>query len=273
VSFGIKVWPSVVSKLVISNNLGAQLEDRASDGKGGLLAARPGLGHFIILNNVAASPGATIAWNQLVQVIGESSTEDPINIYQSWGSTGHPIWVHDNYLEGYSSTTTTSGYTGSGIVADGAGTGPQTGNLLFQNNEMVHTAGAGIEIANGHDVVAEGNRIVSCGKDSFGNWFAMNSVNAAEMYNNYNSTHFYNNVITTTAGGMVRPDPNNNPMTADLWANAPDLKDPGNSASGNAFTDPCFSGTALILTPENAERAFWRAKVLAAGQLIGDQHF
>ena len=199
------------------------LEPPISTIEGGLLAARPGLGHFIILNNVAASPRATIARNQPVQVIGESPTEDPMNIYQGWGSTDHLIWVHDKYLEGYSSTTTTSGYTVSGIVADGAGTGRQTGTLLFQNNEMLQTAAAGIEIAHGHDVVAEGNWIVSCGKDSFGNWFVMNFVKAEQMSNAFNSTNFYNNMITTAAGGLVRSDGSNNFMAVDLFANAGSL--------------------------------------------------
>jgi hypothetical protein len=273
VSFGVKVASSTPSSLVISNNLASQLEDRASDGKGNLLANRPSLGHFILLNGISAPTGATISWNQVVQIVGESSTEDVINIYKSTGASGKPIWVHDNYIEGNSSTTTTTGYTGTGIITDGSAVGTQTAYVLIEANEVVHTANAGIEIANGHDISAIANRVVSCGKDSFGNWFAMPSANALNLYNAYGAAVFYNNTMTGNSGGLVRPASNGTPMKSDIWANAADMKDPGNSNSGNSFTDPCMSGTTLTLTPENTERAFWQSKLVSTGERIGNQDF
>ncbi len=54
VSFGVKVQSSTVSALAITQNLASQLEDRASDGVGGLQATRPSLGHFIFLYEVSA---------------------------------------------------------------------------------------------------------------------------------------------------------------------------------------------------------------------------
>ena len=272
-SFGIVVAGPQIKTLKILNNLASNLEDRESDGSGGLLSVRPDLGHFVLLYELSAPAGAEIAWNQIVQVIGKSSTEDVINIYGSQGSAGHPIWVHDNYMEGYSSTTTTS-YTGNGAISDGYNGGPATAFVTFQANEMVHTAGGGVAIAYGHDITATGNRVVSCGIDSTGAWFAMPYANAAYIWDSYGTgaQFFYNNTVSGTAGGLIRPDPNDKPMIADLWVNGPDATDPGVSSAGNAFTNPCVSGGSVNIQAEAAERAYWAAKAAAANELIGDQH-
>jgi hypothetical protein len=272
-SFGIKVAGTSLSSLAISNNLASNLEDRASDGQGGLLDVRPELGHFIILNNVSAPAGAEISWNQAVQTIGQSSTEDVINIYNSQGSQGHPIWVHDNYMEGSSSPVNSGHYTGTALITDGStANGAQpTAFVLFQANEVVATAGTGVGIAAGHDISATANRVVSCGVTSAGNWYAWGS-NAVFLWNYYSSSQFYNNTITGTVGGMIGPGTNGAPTVFDVWANPPDLLDPGNSVSGNDFTDPCLVGGTVNLQAEDSERTFWAAKIAAAGELIGDQH-
>jgi hypothetical protein len=272
-SFGIKVAGTSPSSLEISNNLASNLEDRASDGQGGLLDSRPELGHFIILNNVSAPEGAEISWNEAVQTIGQSSTEDVINIYNSQGSQGHPIWVHDNYMEGSSSPVTSGHYTGTAMITDGAATnGTQpTAFVLFQANEVVATAGTGVGIAAGHDISATANRIVSCGVSSAGNWYAW-GANAVVIWNYYQSSQFYNNTITGSVGGMVGPGTNGVPKAFDIWGNPPDMLDPGTSVSGNDFTDPCLVGGTVNLQAENNERAFWAAKTAAADELVGDQH-
>jgi hypothetical protein len=270
VSFGIKVLASTAKQIRILNNFAENLEDRESNGNGGLLTERPDLGHFIILNGVSAPNGADIAWNKLVNTIGNGSTEDAINIYKSYGTEAHPIIAHDNYLEGYSSTTTPN-YSGSGLVSDGDGNTPMTAFVFFSDNDMVHTAGSGVDIASGHDIVAEGNRVVSCGRNANGTWYAMPFANAISIWNYRNSSQFYNNRIETTAGGLVRPNSNNSPMIADSWAYAPSLAD--NSAlEKQAFTDPCIVNGQISLQAEANERTFWANKVYAARALIGDQH-
>jgi hypothetical protein len=274
VSFGIAVAETTVSSIEILNNLAVNLEDRASDGKGGLLAKEPDPGHFIILSRIIAPQGAEIAWNQVLQTMGQSSTTDVINIFRSQGASGHPIWVHDNYIEGDSSPATPDNFDGVGIIADGGKDAPVTAFALFQDNEIVHTAGSGVSIDNGHDIAASGNRIVSCGQTSSGTWFAMTFANAASIWDSYGSgpALFYNNTVTTTAGGLVRPNTNGSPTAADFWASSLSMSYPGNSDAGNEFTNPCFSGKTLNLAAEDAERAYWAAKVSAANQQIGDQH-
>lgn len=277
VSFGINLVGATVSNLQILNNQGVNLEDRASDGQGGLEETEPYFGHFIILNGIVAAQGAEIAWNQLVQTMGQSSTTDVINIYRSQGSAGHPIWVHDNYLEGSSSPATPTNFNGAAIIADGAKTAPVTAFALFENNEIVHTAGTGVAIANGHDITATGNRVVSCGRDAAGNWYSNQFVVGSYIWDAYSSgpSLYYNNTITSSAGGLVRPDGYGNPVAADFWGSTAAMTYPGDAQSGNDFTDPCLQGVAngqVNLSAEDAERAYWAAKVAAAQQQIGDQH-
>lgn len=270
VSYGIRVLSSTLTTLKLSQNLARELEDRASDGHGGLQSARPSLGHFIFLNGVLAPSGAEIAWNQVVDTIGSSSTEDVINVYKSQGSPAATIHVHDNYLEGYSSTTTPS-YTGTGVISDGDSHQPVTAFVTFEDNQMVHTAGSGVEIAGGHDILARNNRVVSCGVDAQGKWFAMPFVNAVVFWNYYGAPEFNNNVVTGTHGGVVRPNAQGKPMIADVYVRTPDLN-VSDQSSANLFSDPCFINGSLNLQAEEDERALWRTKLGAANVAPGDQH-
>ena len=216
---------------------------------------------------MVAVNGANIGWNKLVQTIGQSSTEDPINIYNSRGVSGSPILVHDNYLEGYSSSTT-GAYTGNGLITDGDSSGV-TAYVVFQANEMVHNAGGGVALASGHDNSANSNRVVSCGKDSQGNWYARNGLAAITVWNYYGAHNFTNNSITTTTGGIVSPDANGRPVATDVTTIAITAT---NSISGNQFTDPCLSGGSINLAAEDSERSFWATKLTNNNVVLGDQH-
>ena len=268
VSFGVKLGTSpALTSLSILNNVATQLEDRASDGAGGLTTNRPQFGHFIGFYNVTAPNGGEIGWNQMVQTIGTSSTEDAINIYNSQGASGFPLRVHDNYLEGYSSSTTGT-YTGNGLITDGDSSGI-TAYVVFQANEMVHTAGGGVALASGHDNSAVANRVVSCGQDASGNWYSRAGVSAVTLWNYYGAANFDNNSITSTAGGIVSPDANGLPVVTDSVT----LGSDGSSTnSGNLFTDPCLVNGVLSLAAEDAERSFWANKLKTNSITLGDQH-
>jgi hypothetical protein len=264
---GFRITNSRPSFLKILNNLVRGLEDRASDGHGGLEITRPSLGHFILLNEIVAPLGAEIAWNQVRQTIGASSTEDFVNIYKSQGTQGSPIYVHDNYFEGNSSSTSKV-YTGNGMMTDGDSSSTVSAYVLFEANQIVHTAGSGIAIANGHDIVAKANRIVSCGKDAEGNSFST-GTSAIGLVNYYKAPDFFNNSITGTIGGMVTLGTNGKEIVSDFWVDASDVATGNNSVLGNLFTDPCLIRGVLNLEAENAERSYWDAKVKAARQFIG----
>jgi hypothetical protein len=208
-----------------------------------------------------------------MQTMGQSSTTDVINIYGSQGASGFPIRVHDNYIQGSSSPAEPT-FHGVGIITDGSPAEPVTAFARFEDNQIVHTAGSGVSIDIGHDITAIGNRVVSCGRDASGNWYAAHFANAASIWDYYATgpTLFYNNSVAGTAGGLVRPNSEDAPVIADFWASDTDMTYPGNSVGENDFSDPCFSGGSLNLAAESAEAAYWTQKVAAANQLIGDQH-
>ena len=267
-SFGISAGYGTAQTVKITNNRASGLEDRASDGKGGFLSTRPELGHFIQLGKLSAPNGAEIAWNELKQIIGETSTEDPINIYLSQGGNSRPISIHDNYVEGNSSPAKST-YSGDGIVTDGDITG-NTGWVLIQANQVVHTAGSGIGIASGHDISARANRVVSCGQDSTGHTYTEYGAAAVVIWNYYKSPVFYNNSITATLGGLIAVNKDGAPVVGDIAALTVDSTD---IIANNSFTDPCIlKGGVLNQAAEEQERSYWADKLKTNFILLGDQH-
>ena len=269
--FGVKAFNSTPQVLRVLNNVATNLEDRASDGNGGFETARPELGHFVLFHQIVANQGAEVGWNQVLQTIGQSSIEDVINIYKSQGVAGNQIRVHDNYLQGYSSSTTPR-YTGNGLIADGDASSLVTAYVLFQSNQMVHTAGGGIGIGNGHNITARNNRVVSCGQDANGVWYAMPTATAIAIWNYYKAPNFYSNVITSTGGGMVVPVAQGTFAASNTFTNAVDTQDTSNSIAGNHFTDPCMVKGAINLAAETAEWSSWQTKLQTNGEILGDQH-
>jgi hypothetical protein len=277
VSFGVYIAPTpLATRVTVDNNIAYNMEDRPSDGKGGLTPSRSLKGHFIQLNQVVLSGGADLGWNQVIDTPGQASVEDIIDIAQSLASSAaNPINIHDNYLEGaFSAGTSGYDYTGGGIMSEGNSTNFAQVNayLLITNNVVVHSANYGIGLAYGHDITVTGNRVVSCGVDSSGNWYEGLSGVAFGM-SNWNLPNFYNNHITGSTGGLVRPvSVGGAPMEADTWTPAVSVAD-NNSMTGSAFDDPCWtSSTTVSNQAEIAERAAWSAKVAKAGQVLGDTH-
>ncbi|WP_157466511.1 hypothetical protein [Edaphobacter aggregans] len=274
VSFGVYIVSSTLASLQIRDNVARDLEDRKSDGHGGFLLNQRLPGHLIQLNNVSLPNGGEIAWNQMINSDGASSVEDIINFYESRGSAGKPVRIHDNYLEGgFSAGLTTSYYTGAGIQLDGESNDPSKANgfVMIANNTLVHLAGDGISIAAGHDIYVIGNRIVSCGKDSSGRWIANPGSNALGMWNYYKTNQYFNNYIANNSGGLVKPDANGNPSPGNIYA--PSASGSlNNVVNTNAFEQPCLVGSHLNLAAESIERNRWLSTVAEAGELLGDQH-
>ena len=273
VSFGVSIQDSTLTTLSISNNVASDMEDRASDGAGDLTTQRPLKGHFVLIDSSIATNGGDISWNQVINTPGNSSVEDVIDMYLSHGVSSKTIKIHDNYLQGISSPANVSNdYTGSGIDMDGASNDMQTatGFVAIYNNQIVHTANVGIGINSGHDISANNNSIVSCGKDSSGSWIATNYAVGISLWNAHNSSVFFNNSISGTSGGLVRPDRSESPSIADIWT--PNASESLNVIVGvNNFTDPCMVNDAQTTNPESNAFTQWTAKVSAATQMIGVQ--
>jgi hypothetical protein len=273
VSFGVYVASSTLASLTIKDNVGDNLDDRESDGHGGYLLNQRVLGHYIQLNGVSLPNGGEIAWNQMINLDGTGSVEDIINIYQSQGFRGKAILIHDNYLQGAFAAGQTTSYTGSGIQMDGGSNDPSTatGFVQIQDNTVVHLAGVGISIAAGHDISVTGNRIVSCGKDSSGNWIDAPWTSVLVMSNYYQTDWYFNNYMANNSGGLVRPDANGNPSPGAV--DAPSASPSLNNIVGiNAFEQPCLTASGLNLAAESVEWKRWLDSVTSAGELLGDQH-
>lgn len=269
-AFGVKVAASNPTVLRITNNRAEDLEDRASDGHGGLLQKRALMGHFVLLDHTVAVQGAEIGWNQSVQTMGTTSTEDVINIYESTGSREHPIRVHDNYLEGASTAVPGKNYTGTALIVDGNSVhdAQPGGWIVFENNQIVATAGTGIGIAYGHDITARNNRVVSCGVDARGHAYAW-GASAAVIWNYYKAPGFYNNTITGTSGGMVGPGSSGKPRPMNEWMMRDGSVDASSAIHNNTFTDPCIVDGKVNLQAEAQERMQWNAKLKGAHQTVG----
>jgi hypothetical protein len=273
VSFGVYVVSSTLASLNIRDNVASDLEDRKSDGHSGFLLNQRLLGHFIMFNGVSMPNGGEIAWNEMINSDGAASVEDVISFYQSHGSAGKAIVVHDNYLQGAFAAGQTTSYTGGGIQMDGGSNDPSTANGFVQinNNTIVHLAGFGISIGAGHDISVTGNRIVSCGKDSSGNWLAGQGTAALGMWNYYQTSQYFNNSIVNNSGGLIRPDANGNPGPGDIYAPSASVS-LNNIVGTNVFEQPCLTSSGLNLAAESVERARWLDSVSAAGEVLGDQH-
>jgi hypothetical protein len=272
VSFGVYIEDSALTGLSIRNNVANEMEDRASDANGGLTTEEPSLGHFVIVAKSVAVNGGDISWNQVIDTPGKSSVTDVIDIFLSHGiSNSDSIRIHDNYLQGMSSPADIdNNYTGSGIMMDGPSNDLRTatGFVTISDNQIVHTANAGIGIDAGHDISATNNSIVSCGKDTSGSWVATTSAIAVAVWNYYNSSTFFNNSISGTTGGLVRPDPSGNPQIADIWT--PDASaTQGNVVGTNTFTNPCMTADDDSLGPELQENSQWAAKLASTSQTVG----
>jgi len=116
-----------------------------------------------------------------------------------------------------------------------------------------------------------GNRVVSCGKNGNGSWYARSQVTSISLWNYYASPTFYRNVITGTTGGTVTPDATGLPVASDVFVNAPDLADASNQISGNAFEDPCLAAGEVDTSLDSAEHAAWSIRLIANGKSLGNE--
>jgi hypothetical protein len=273
ISFGIYLVSSAINALTISRNLAYNMEDRVSDGNGGLEQDNRINGHFILLNGVIAPNGAEISWNQVIDTVNKASVEDFLNFYNSHGAEGRVIYVHDNYLQGAFGAGETYAFTGGGIQMDGDSNDPAqaTGFIGVNNNAIVQTAGYGISVGAGHDISVRSNRIVSCGKDADGNWLAGQSGSALGMWNYYNSNQYYNNLISDNSGGIIVQDPNGQPIDSDYYIPSVSVA-LHDVVSDNLMDHPCWVNGTLSQAAEANERTSWDQRVKDSATVLGDQH-
>jgi hypothetical protein len=106
-------------------------------------------GEFVQFNQVSGG-GNHIMNNKFENILGQSYTQDAINIYQSNGLASDPIMISGNWIRGGGPSN-----TGSGIMlGDGGGS-----NIVAQNNILVDPGQCGMAIAGGTNVSIINNSI------------------------------------------------------------------------------------------------------------------
>ena len=218
---------------------------------------------FLILNTVQHLAGVEIAYNEVQNAPDQSLVEDNLNFYNSSGTAGSPLHIHDNFVRGaYPFPASSPTFTGSGFTTDGDATTPDgaTAYIEADHNQFVATCNAGMNIAAGHDVYFHDNRLVTSGLLPNGAQLA-STYAATAVFNYYNllAAVFGNNRIENNTIGYVRWGSNN------PYPNRQDLS-PG--ACG-----PC-TGTVHLPNPvtlatEDNEAALWQQKLQQAGLILG----
>lgn len=220
------------------------------------------MGNFVILNTVGQLRDAEIAWNEVINEPDMSSVEDNINIYNSSGVAGSPLRIHNNFVWGaFPNPALAERFTGTGITTDGSSDDPAkiTAHVHAYDNQFVGTCNAAMNIAAGHDITYERNRMITSAKLADGR--ELNATHAATaIFDFYNAgpTKFYNHRVDDNIIGFVSPGYNR------PYADRNDGSWDGcDTCSNTSLPNP------ITYAMEEDEYARWQAKVAAAGRLIG----
>ncbi|MFD1467606.1 Ig-like domain-containing protein [Hymenobacter caeli] len=218
---------------------------------------------FLILNTVQHLPGVEIAYNEVLNTPDQSLVEDNINFYNSSGTAGSPVHVHDNFVRGaYPFPATSAKFTGTGITTDGdAQTADEaTAFVEADHNQFVSIGNSAMNIASGHDIYYHDNRAVTSGYLPSGQRFNAGFCGLG-VFNYYQQPGgvFYNNRVAANTVGVVRWG-GNSPF--------PDRQDEAPDACA-----PC-QGTIHLPAPiaavtEAAEWTLWQSKLLQNGVVPG----
>ena len=206
---------------------------------------------FFQTDNVAL-PGLEVAWNHTINVFQQSEVEDNINLYQTTGSSGNPIQVHHNLIDGAFPTTAGGGYTGGGIIAGDAG-GSWTS---IHHNTVVATVNYGVAISGGHDCTLTANRVVGRSRAHDGTLMTAGNV-GFYVWNHATDPLWANNTSVDNVSGWL----NGSLARNDWW-----LPDDANQPNG--INNSSLGGT-VDATAEQAERDAWDAARVAAGVTVG----
>jgi hypothetical protein len=264
--------PAAGQGIRIVRNRAKNIDGRHSDGAGGWLTGSEDLRQFVQFNQVRGVPGVEIAWNEVINEPDASRVEDNISIFESSGTAGSPIRIHDNYIHGaYAYPATSQTYNGGGIML-GDGTGPTIASVPqyveAYDNQVVASMGYGLGISSGHDLRYYRNRVVANGVLADGRITTNRSTVGLYLWDwrgDRSRGFFYGNLardnvvgvrIQLTPGQLVRND-----------VFFPDCSAAG--IDGNVCTNNTSLADPLTVALETAERDRWRAKVSAAGVRIG----
>ncbi len=250
-------WSGTTGALTVRYNQARDVDGRWRDNAGSTHCS------FLILNTVQHLPGIEIAYNEVLNVPGQSLVEDNINLYNSSGTAGSPLRVHDNFVRGaYPYPATAGQFTGTGLTSDGDAKTADgaTAYVEADHNQLVSTGNAGLNIAAGHDIFYHDNRIVTSGLLPGGQHF--NATHAGlGIFNFYKqpASVFFNNRAARNVIGYVRwgagsPYPDRQDLSADACATC---------TATEHLPNP------ITLATEQNEWVLWQQKLKRAGVAVG----
>ncbi len=244
--------------IAIRYNKALNIEGRLSNGVGGYSSKKFLPVQFTQLNNVRATSGIEIAWNEVINEPRRSRVEDNINVYRSSGTSDSPILIHDNYIRGaYPNEPLSDNFSGGGIITDGDVTtlAEATGYVRIYNNQVVNTSNYGVGIASGHHVLVWNNRVIATGKLPDGNRIASANVGLYVSVNPKSPLeNFAGNSVAKNTVGWINAKGGSNPW----WF--PSCQE-----------GMCAANTPIIPTEawEKAEFVSWQTKLSSNNIRVG----
>ncbi|NML67709.1 T9SS type A sorting domain-containing protein [Hymenobacter sp. RP-2-7] len=243
----------------VATNIDGRWRNGTSSGGEGFTRAS-----FLQLNTVLGLADVDIAFNQVLNTPDKSRVEDNINFYNSSGTAGSPLHVHDNFVRGgYPVPATAAGYTGSGLTTDGDANTAATASAYLEadHNQFVGVGNAAMNIAAGHDIYYHDNRLVSSGLLPNGQRFyaGFTGIGVFNYYQQLASV-FFNQRVENNTIGYVR------------WGGH-DPYDDRQDLAPDACA-PCAATTIHLPNPitldtENQEWLSWLAKVQQNNVTLG----
>ena len=150
VESGYEGWTTRLGNLSFTNNFIKNVSRRAGSANGG----------NIVSLAFARGENIRITNNVGINILGESNTEDLINIYKSNGTADSPIQISSNKLKGGGPSA-----SGGGIILGDTNGGYQ----LSEDNILVNPGQYGLAITGGHHNTHRNNRVYSDDQRSYTN--------------------------------------------------------------------------------------------------------
>jgi hypothetical protein len=213
------------------------LQNRITDG-----------GSAIQLNGIHDDPNISIHHNEITNKNAQKYPGDLVNIYRSSGTPGHPICIHNNYIQGATS------FNSSGIVTDGDEPDPSlcTCYVDIAYNQVVGCPWTGIALAFGFDEVAHDNTVITSGAIFCGIAIEGDTRYQPEWMNHY--MFFQNNTVgswNTQTGQRV-----------DVYLWYP-------TESGNVTGTISPHDGMITMADEQLQWTLWRSKIASSSITVG----
>jgi hypothetical protein len=251
--------PTLTVRYNVATNIDGRWRKGSSGGEGFTRSS------FLQLNTVQHLPGVEVAFNQVINLPDQSRVEDNINLFNSSGTAGSPLHVHDNFVRGGYPVPATAkdSFTGSGLTTDGDATTPETTTAYLEadHNQFIGIGNAGMNIAGGHDIYYHDNRLISSGLLPDGRRFfaGFTGLGVANYYKQA-PTLFFNHRVENNTVGYVR------------WGGhepATDRQDLAPDACAPCAATTMHLRGPITLATENQEWKVWLAKVRQHHVVLG----